>query len=197
MKGEFLDKIKKELEDKEKKREELIARSRELRINSSKAIANVHAGKPEKSEKYLENASKIAEEILKYRENHPDIFYLSNDGLQEFVEAYVFMYAVREEKLPDSLPFDIPQAVLPGLADSIGELRRYALTLMIEKSHSEKIEKMLNLMEEIYHILIEFDFHDRLTGNLRHKLDVARNIIERTKSDLIASRIFWKLSNDE
>ncbi len=197
MKGEFLKKIRDELKEKEEVREELITKSRELRLYSSKSIVNVHAGKIAESERYLKNAEKMAQEILKYKNHHPEIFYLASDGLQEFVEAYVFIHAVKEGDLPESLPVDVPQAVLPGMADAVGELRRYALTLMIKGDNFEKVENVLRLMEEIYHILIEFDFHDKLTGNLRHKLDVTRNLIERTKSDLIASRVFWKLGSKD
>ncbi len=197
MRDEFLEKLRKELEEKEKVRENLIVKSRELRLSSSKAIANIHAGRYDEAEEYLKRVESMIGEVLKYRKTHPDIFYLANDALQEFVEAHLFNHIIRKGKVPDSLPVDVPQAVLPGMADCIGELRRYALTEMVKGGDFEKIEKILELMERIYHLLIEFDFHDRLTGNLRPKLDAARNIIERTKSDLIAARIFWKLSKEE
>jgi len=197
LRDEFLEKLRKELEEKEKVRENLIVKSRELRLSSSKAIANIHAGRYDEAEEYLKRVESMIGEVLKYRKTHPDIFYLANDALQEFVEAHLFNHIIRKGKVPDSLPVDVPQAVLPGMADCIGELRRYALTEMVKGGDFEKIEKILELMERIYHLLIEFDFHDRLTGNLRPKLDAARNIIERTKSDLIAARIFWKLSKEE
>ncbi len=197
MRDEFLEKLRKELEEKEKVRENLIVKSRELRLSSSKAIANIHAGRYDEAEEYLKRVESMIGEVLKYRKTHPDIFYLANDALQEFVEAHLFNHIIRKGKVPDSLPVNVPQAVLPGMADCIGELRRYALTEMVKGGDFEKIEKILELMERIYHLLIGFDFHDRLTGNLRPKLDAARNIIERTKSDLIAARIFWKLSKEE
>ncbi len=194
MRGDYLQRLRAELEEKERVREELILKSRELRLNSSKAIANIHAGRFEKSGEFLKKAEELLDDVLSYRGKHPDLFYLAHDAIQEFVEACVFRHIVERLELPESLPVEIPQAVLPGMADCIGEIRRYVLTEMIRGRDFEKIEKLLELMEEIYHILIEFDFHDRLTGNLRPKLDAARNIIERTKSDLIAARIYWKLN---
>ncbi len=195
MRGEFLEKIRKELEKKEKAREELIVRSRELRLNSSKAIANIHAGKAEKSSEHLGKAEKILGEVLKFQNHYPELFYLAHDSIQEYVEAYVFTHAVDKLKLPDILPLNIPQCVLPGLADCVGELRRYALTLMVRGESLEKVERVIELMEEIYFILIEFDFHDRLTGNLKPKLDTARNLIERTKSDLISAKVMQGIKN--
>ncbi len=199
MKDELL-KIKKELEEKEKIREELIKKARELRIKSSKTIANIHARKIDTSEKYLEEAEDLAFEIIGYRERFPELFYLAHDALQEFVEAFVFKHIIENLEIPKGLPFQIPQPVLGGLADAIGELRRYVLSLMMEGEDSEKIGRIIEIMEELYYILIDFDFPDKLTGNLRVKLDVARNSIEKTKSDFITARVnnlLRKLSNNE
>ena len=183
-----LERIRKELEEKERVREELIKLSRDLRLKASKAIANIHANRMEKAEEYLreaENVLKIVEEYKRY----PDLFYLAHDALQEFVEAVVFKHIVENTKLPERLPFQIPQPVLGGLADVIGELRRYSLSLMVRGEDLGRVRRIIEIMEELYYTLIEFDFHDRLTGNLRPKLDVARNSIERTKSDFIAAKI--------
>lgn len=183
-----LERIRKELEEKERVREELIKLSRDLRLKASKAIANIHANRMDKAEEYLreaENVLKIVEEYKRY----PDLFYLAHDALQEFVEAIVFKHIVENTKLPERLPFQIPQPVLGGLADVIGELRRYSLSLMVRGEDLGRVRRIIEIMEELYYTLIEFDFHDRLTGNLRPKLDVARNSIERTKSDFIAAKI--------
>jgi len=189
LRDEFFEKMRRELEEKEMRREEIILKARELRLLSSKAIANIHSGKIDKCKKYLERAEEILKDVLDYRISSPDLFYLFNDSIQEFVEAYVFLNVVERKELPESLPVDIPNAVLPGLADSIGEIRRYILSEMLRGGDFDEIKKVLELMEKLYFILIEFDFHDRLTGNLRQKLDQARNSIDRTKSDFISARL--------
>ena len=183
-----LERIRKELEEKERVREELIKLSRDLRLKASKAIANIHANRMEKAEEYLREAENVLKIVEEYK-RHPDIFYLAHDALQEFVEAFVFKHIVENTKLPERLPFQIPQPVLGGLADVIGELRRYSLSLMVRREDLGRVRRIIEIMEELYYTLIEFDFHDRLTGNLRPKLDVARNSIERTKSDFIAAKI--------
>lgn len=192
LRDEFLSELRKELEEKERVREELIVKSRELRLNSSKAIANIHSGNIQKAEEFLEKAEERLEEILKYSTTHPDLFYLAQEAIQEYVEAYAFLHIIHHHELPEELPVRIPQSALPGLADCIGELRRYALTLMVKNENFELVERLIEIMEELYFTLINFDFHDRLTGNLRPKLDVARNAIERTKSDFLTARVFKK-----
>ncbi len=186
-----LEEIRKELEEKERIREEIIKKARELRIRASKGIANIHANKIEVAEKHLSDAEELMHEIVKYK-SYPDLFYLAHDALQEFVEAVVFKRIIKEMKIPDKLPIKIPQPVLRGLADVIGELRRYSLTLMVKEWEIERVERIISIMEDIYYMLIEFDFPDKLTGNLRAKLDVARASIERTKSDFVAAKILLK-----
>lgn len=112
--------------------------------------------------------------------------------MQEFVEAIVFKNVVENLSLEVELPEGLePAPILGGFADSIGEMRRYALTLLV-KNNVEVAKKVLELMEELYFKLVEFTFHDKITGNLRPKLDVARNSIERTKSDLLSAIVAKK-----
>ena len=44
-------------------------------------------------------------------------------------------------------------------------------------------------MEEIHALLADLDYPDAITGNLRRSTDVARSIIERTRSDLTLTMI--------
>ncbi|WP_148212150.1 translin family protein [Ferroglobus placidus] len=188
----MLEELKKILEEKEAAREELIKLSRDMRLNSSKAIAYIHAGNFEKAEKHLKKAEEVFERIKKFKEKFWDIYYLSFDAMQEFVEAIVFKNVVENLSLEVELPEGLePAPILGGFADSIGEMRRYALTLLV-KNNVEVAKKVLELMEELYFKLVEFTFHDKITGNLRPKLDVARNSIERTKSDLLSAIVAKK-----
>ncbi len=186
----MFEKIREILREKELAREELIKLSREMRLHSSKAIANIHAGNFEKAEEHLKKAEEIFEKIKQFKEKFWDIYYLSYDAMQEFVEAKVFKNVVEKMNLDVDLPPDLePAPILGGFADSIGEMRRFALSLLVRGDDVEKARKVLELMEELYFRLIEFDFHDKITGNLRPKLDVARNSIERTKSDLLSAMV--------
>ena len=189
----MLEDLKKILEEKELAREELIKLSREMRLNSTKAIAYIHAGNFEKAEEHLAKAKEIFERIKEFKERFWDIYYLSFDAMQEFVEAIVFKNVVERLDLNVDLPKGLePAPILGGFADSIGEMRRFALSLLVRDGDLEKAKRVLELMEELYFKLMEFTFHDKITGNLRPKLDVARNSIERTKSDLLSAMVAKK-----
>ena len=43
---------------------------------------------------------------------------------------------------------------------------------------------MMELMDEIYGVLVTVDFPEAVTGGLRHTTDAMRGILERTRGDL-------------
>ena len=76
-----------------------------------------------------------------------------------------------------------PLNFLLGLADVIGELRRYALD-NIRNSRVEDLNYILENMDEIYTYLFTLDYPSGVTQDLRHKVDVARTLIEKTRGDI-------------
>jgi len=187
---EFLNFIRSKLEEKESAREDLLKLVREMRINSTKAISSVHSGDFEGAEAYLNRALEILDRVKEFRV-HPEIYYpVTFDSMQELVEAYVFIHVVREGNLDlDLSKVDVEFApILTGLADSVGEMRRYVLDLL-RKGEFERAESIMDIMEEIYNELITFSFPNRITPNLRTKVDYVRSAIERTKSDFISAKV--------
>jgi translin len=103
---------------------------------------------------------------------------------QEYTELIVFYSIVNDEELPSPSELKIsPINFALGLADVIGELRRYALD-NIRNSQTNELNKILESMDEIYTNLFSVDYPVGLTKDLRHKVDVARNIIEKTRGDV-------------
>ncbi|RUM34929.1 MAG: translin [Archaeoglobus sp.] len=180
------ERIYRELEKQERKREELIKLCRELRINSTKAVAKAHAENIEEAEKHLEVAENLLKKILKYRK-YPFYRSISGDAMQEYVEGVVFLSYLKGSTPPEFLEIDVP-SILTGYADTVGEIRRLALDLM-RKGKVDEAENCLSAMEEIYSNLIQFSFPEKLVPNLRHKVDLARNLIERVKSELLTAKL--------
>jgi len=57
----------------------------------------------------------------------------------------------------------------------------------MRSGHSQEVERLLDVMEEIYAQLVTMDFPDALTYGLRRRTDIARSIIERTQADVTVS----------
>ena len=69
---------------------------------------------------------------------------------------------------------------IQGLGDVIGELRRHIIDLLRREEYGEA-EIYLDIMETIYQELRRLNYPDALVPGLRHKVDVARRLIEDTK----------------
>ncbi len=184
-----LDGCRKRLEELDKAREELLKVLREMRIHSTKSIALVHSGKFKEADEELWKAIELLEKVNFYK-SYPEIYYsLCNEAMQELVEAVIF-----RRSLSGNFEFKMelevtPSAYLTGLADAVGELRRYALSKLVDGDFREA-ERLMEIMEKIYDNLIDFTaFPDKLVSGLRRKLDMARLSIERTKSDYIAAKV--------
>jgi translin len=188
---EQLESFRLALEEKEKARERLLKLVRELRMNSTKAIASIHARNLDAAKDLLRKASEIMDEVYKYKAVYPEIYApITHDSMQEYVEAFAFLHVIAHKNLEiDLLAFKVEiSSILTGLADLIGELRRYILDLLREGKFDE-VEDLMGIMEGVYSNLLGFDFSAKLTPGLRQKIDAARWMIERTKSDFIAAKV--------
>ena len=69
-----------------------------------------------------------------------------------------------------------------GLCDLVGELRRTALD-SIRAGKAKNADNYLDMMEEIYDVIIRFDYPSGLIP-IKKKQDMVRNLIERTRGEL-------------
>jgi translin len=183
-----LDEIRRRLDDLDSAREKLLKLSRELRKNSTLAISKLYYGDIKSAEEELERAREILNEIKEYEIEYPEIFYpITRDSMQEFVEAFVFLEIVKNKKLVIPELNIQPPSILTGLADTVGELRRYTLDLL-RKGKFEGAEEMIEIMERIHSQLITFSYPDKIVPGLKGKIDMVRLAVERTKSDYISAR---------
>jgi translin len=73
-----------------------------------------------------------------------------------------------------------------GLGEVAGELRRRVLDLLRGDDFTQA-EQMLEVMDEIYGLLVTLDFPSAITNNLRRTTDMVRGVTERTRGDLTTS----------
>ena len=107
--------------------------------------------------------------------------------MKEYCEAHVTLAVITDQPWPSPDDLQVEYATyLNGLSEVVGELRRRIMDIM-RAGHSQEVERLLDVMDEIYAQLVTMDFPDALTYGLRRRTDIARSIIERTQADVTVS----------
>lgn len=169
-------------------RERILKLSRILIRDCSNSIKYIHRKDFNQYQEKILNVKETHKELLELVNKNPGVFlkYLKTPE-QEYAEAVAFYSIISKEPLP--LPNDLklnPLNYALGLADVIGELRRYALD-NIRNSIIKDLNYILESMDDIYTHLFSIDYPSGLTQDLRHKTDQARSIIEKTRGDVSIS----------
>jgi len=175
---------------KDSVREEVIKIVREIVRASGEAIRRIHLGDYSEAASSLAKASEYVSRVKELLKNHPDLYYsgLVYSGLAEYAEARIVYSLVVEKKMPSLADLDIPiTPYLQGLGDVVGELRRHVLTLL-DRGELSEARTYLNIMERIYTWLRKLNYPDPLTPGLRHKVDVARKLVEDTRTIYIYAK---------
>ena len=178
--------IQARLEAKNRAREAAIANTRQAVRRAANAIRSVHRGELEAADKLLVEAREllnVAESVLAA---YPDVYYAGflHDAQKEYAEARATRALVAGEPLPAPEDVGVGDApYLNGLAETIGELRRHLLDVL-RAGDVGRATELFEAMEEIHSLLADVDHPDAITGGLRRSTDIARAVIERTRSDL-------------
>jgi translin len=182
----ILKKVKKELTQKDKVRENAQDSMRKATSLSKQAILRIHQKKIEEAKKLIENAREIISSLQDSAKEYPEIIYsgMFSAALQEYSEANIFLRLIEESRFVTPKDINVPAVdYVLGLADVVGEYRRLALDALRE-GNAEKGEKCLKIMDEIYVELMAMDEAYMLVPGLRRKCDIARRIIETTRGDI-------------
>jgi translin len=175
-----------ELDRKNGAREQALRWSRELVRACANSIRAVHRHDFDSAEQLLSQANELNAQICSLLADMGDIYWTGyvQDAPKELVEACCTFALVRGAALPDADALGIaPAPFLNGLAEAVGELRRYLLDLL-RRGEVEGCERLLGSMDEIYSLLVTLDYPDALTGGLRRTTDSTRGILEKTRGDL-------------
>lgn len=164
-------------------------RSRSLISLCARSIRAVHREEWQNAEGLIAEARQAMNDLVADVQDFPSLYNAgyTQDAIKEFVEASLTYALVR------NLPLPGPEALgaegktwLNGLAEAATELRRRILDI-IRHGHSDEAERLLGNMDQIYSILVTFDFTDAITGGLRRRTDTVRAVLERTRGDLTTS----------
>jgi translin len=181
--------IRQEFEKKNAARDKAYQSSRELIRQCARAIRAVHREDWQTAENIIAEAREANEELVAGVRDFPDLYYAgyTQDAIKEFVEANLTYALVRNRPLPRPEELGAESNTwLNGLAEAATELRRRILDI-IRHGHSEEAERLLDAMDQIYSVLVTFDFNDTITGGLRRRTDTVRAVLERTRGDITTS----------
>jgi translin len=177
-----------ELDKLDQDREEILKISRKMIRDCSVAIKNIHRREFNQYQEKIDNVQKTHEKLISLVSKNIGVFfkYLKTPE-QEYAEAISFFSIITNKDLPTPKVLKInPLNYALGLADVVGELRRYVLD-NIRNSQIDDLNEILESMDEIYTYLFSLDYPSGVTQDLRHKTDQARNIIEKTRGDVSIS----------
>jgi len=180
------EKIRKNFVTKNASRDSALGASRELIRYCSLSIRATHRAEFADAAQLLARTREIAAQMKATVAAYPDLYFTGyvQDALKELAEAHITHAVITDAALPDPDALGVDYAAyLNGLGEAAGELRRYTLDI-IRHGNSERCEKMLGAMEDIYSLLVTMDFPDALTGGLRRTTDMVRGVLERTRGDL-------------
>jgi len=181
----IVDKIEKSIDNKDRVREKALRSSREIIIGCRKAIQLIHQTKMKNAKGNIKEASIKLQSLYELTKDHPDLYHAGfvENAAQELVEASCLYSVMKGKDLPD--PDEIQttySSYLLGLCDLVGELRRTALD-SIRSGKPKKADSYLDMMENIYDVIIRFDYPSGLLP-IKKKQDMVRGMIEKTRGEL-------------
>jgi translin len=180
------EKIRKTFVAKNGARDAALAKSRELIRHCSLSIRASHRGEYDEAAVILETARAVAEAMKAEVAPYPDLHFTGyvQDALKELAEAHIVHSLLTDRPIPDPEALGVDYAAyLNGLGEAATEMRRYILDI-IRHEQLERSEEMLQVMDDIYSLLVTMDFPDALTGGLRRQTDIVRGVLEKTRGDL-------------
>lgn len=181
------DRIRSRLAAKDSAREICLKNCREIIRLSSTSIRATHRRDKETALKLVNSAKSLVEQLqMDFKGKHNDLLSANyvHDSFKEYAEASITYNIIFQREIPDPDELGVAYpAYLNGLAESVGELRRYVLD-GLRTGQYDAAEDLLEKMDHIYSILVTMDFPDAITFGLRRNTDSVRGIVEKTRGDL-------------
>jgi translin len=153
---------------------------------SANAIRAVHRGEFEDARDLIGKGDVRLREAGHIQETSPQIFNAGfmNDARKEFTEANVTLAVISGAKIPTISDLKVDAgAYINGMAEVIGELRRYILDAL-RRDAIDGCQEFMDIMDEMYSVLVTIDFPEGVTSGLRRNTDAMSGVLERTRGDL-------------
>ena len=184
--SEICDRIRAHFAGQDRAREEAYNLSRQVIRLAASCIRSVHRKQNQEALSLLEQTGAATNQMIEAVSDQPSLRYggFIADAEKEYAEAAITYAVIGGSALPSPEELQITYAPwLNGLAEAGGEFRRHCLDL-IREDRIEEAEKYLDIMDEIYHAIMGFDYPNAISYGLRGRSDALRGMIERTRGDM-------------
>ena len=184
--------IETELDEKDEVREVALKSSRAVIRLSGSILRGLH--RKEMVSGQFETLRDEVSRLSGLLADHPDIAVAGyvESAFQEYAEAGIMISLLEKEDVPS--PEDLGIGSVPyllGLADSVGELRRFCLD-ELKSGKVEKANRYLEKMEDIFTELMRFDYPEAILP-LKRKQDIVRSLLEKTRGEVAVAASTRKL----
>ncbi|MDR2699025.1 MAG: hypothetical protein LBB30_05055 [Candidatus Methanoplasma sp.] len=117
----------------------------------------------------------------------------AEDALAEYAESMILDSIVGGRETPSFADLGIgPGPWVLGLADCLGEMRRVVLTSLMSENVPYAVS-VFSEMESVFRTIMLFDIPDPVLP-IRRKQDIARGVMERTRTDITNAMMMSKLT---
>ncbi|MEM4298623.1 MAG: RNA-binding protein [Nitrososphaerota archaeon] len=177
---EALEEISKELQKVDERREKILKDVRDVISSSAKAIVATHAGDLTEAKRCLRLSNRILLRLRKLASDDLRHYLIQPEA--EFVEASILLAVASKRGFPTRQNLKVSGvSYILGLLDSIGEVKRMIYD-MLRKGKGREALKLFTVVEKIYTLIFPLAIYAHEAPGLRRKLDVARTVIEDTRS---------------
>lgn len=181
--------LKKELEAADAKREEIIAKSREIIKLSKKAIYALQRGDAKTASATI-TAMKAHVSLLMPLSKDANYAGSAKPAMQEYVEAACFNEFVSTGKMLPRKELGVSaEHYIAGLCDLSGEIVRKAINAAINDD-SKTVVSAKGFIEDLYYGLMQFDLRN---GELRKKFDGLKYDLKKMEDVLLSLKLQRKV----
>jgi translin len=195
---DFVEDIRAKLDSRFLAREQAIVGSREVIRSSANAIRALHRAEWGQAASLITQAAEGQSKMMAAVSRHADLIHAGfvADAAKEYAEARITQALFTGTQVPKHQDLGVdPVPYLHGLGEAVGEMRRRMLDLLRGEDLVEA-SRILEEMDDIVDLLATIDYPDGMTNGLRRTTDVARSLVERSRSDLTATVVQERLRED-
>jgi len=167
-------------------RDQAIGEGRQLVRLAANSIRATHRGDDADAAALLAEAERRLAALAAGLREFPSVYWAGyvQDAAKEVAEAAITRAIVTGRALPTPEALAVEDAAyLNALAEAASELRRQALD-QLRQGDTERAERLLAAMDDVYSALVTVDFPDAITSGLRRTTDALRAVLERTRGDV-------------